>query len=339
MSFNLFSSEKIKSLVFVSFAYHIFRCWLSQRNDHYHSQCNAEMMNTWNKMFKDSLLPIFSMKSLQVSHSFTHPAPLMSLRCKWKWKHKRFNRWNMYSKSFIWSKLRRGQQKTKEEKRRSTRNGLDKSKYHFYWSGGLDLHHEEWSRIDESLRLILWLDLQHKRWKRSSTNGRRSRNLRHSPQIRRFFVIWINDGRRPRMNWKAIASRSLCPQRIESMLSSSRSGRVIQLGSHRWPCWTSSWWICLASPWISIDRWCEWSCAVNSYKRQSSISYVAHEKRISHRYLSILFSPWQSRLGFLSIVRSSMGSDDCSLIIITQRMINIRQKNCTSDEIILVVRK
>jgi len=69
--------------------------------------------------------------------------------------------------------------------------------------------------------------------KRKEKEKKRDDYLRQFPQTRRFLVTCIRDEVGFSSKFHAIARISLCPQRTDSMVSSSFNGLVTQLESYR----------------------------------------------------------------------------------------------------------
>lgn len=84
--------------------------------------------------------------------------------------------------------------------------------------------------------------------------------------MRRFFVIWMRVGIGRWMKFKARASRSLCPFRMDSTVSSCINGLVIQLASNLCPCSINSFDSRSSSAEICALLGCDRSCARNCWE-------------------------------------------------------------------------
>lgn len=118
-------------------------------------------------------------------------------------------------------------------------------------------------------------------------------NLRQSPQILRFFVIWIVDGIDFWMKLNAMANRSLCVERTDSIVSSEANGRVIHRGSNLCPYSITSFFSRWASRWISSLRGWNQSFALKLYnKRHVFIDFFRSIIFLTVIWLSIHVHDW-----------------------------------------------
>lgn len=126
----------------------------------------------------------------------------------------------------VFSSLLKQKNKRKQKKtNKCFKNGRCRNIVRSCKSDESDFHHERRSCIDELQQLILLLGLENKTLNRFAASF--NNHLRQSPQTRRFFVTWISDVVGFATKFHAIASFSLCPQRADSVVSSSFNGRVI----------------------------------------------------------------------------------------------------------------
>ena len=120
----------------------------------------------------------------------------------------------------------------------SIRNNHCMNSDHLDQNDEFGLHHEPLCDIVGWQRSVSWPDLQEN--KVTKIQRQVKYHSRQSPHTRKFFVIWMNDVSALATKFQAIASFSLCPQRTDSIVSSSASGRVIHDESYSWPCSISS---------------------------------------------------------------------------------------------------